>query len=139
MEEMNKVKILLKFPKALTSEPITYNLVKNYDLRINILKASVNFNIEGRLLIELEGLEKNIKRGISYLRQLGIKVNTDATSTEIDFDKCIGCGTCVAACEVGALYLDASQNNKLIFDAKKCMECMHCIKACPSRIIKSVF
>lgn len=134
---MNRVKILLMFPKKLTAEPVTYNLVKNYDLRINILKAQINYNIEGKLLIELEGTEKNIKSGIAYLKSLDIKVKKDGTSTVIGFDKCIGCGACVAACEVGALSLN--ENNKLVFDGSKCLECMLCIKACPQRIIKNVF
>jgi ABC-type methionine transport system ATPase subunit len=89
---MNKVKLLLLFPKQLTGEPITYNLVKNYDLKINILKAQINYNIEGRLLIELEGTEKNIKSGIAYLKSQNIKVKKDGSSSYIDFDKCIGCG-----------------------------------------------
>ncbi len=134
---MNKVKFLLMFPKKLTAEPITYNLVKKYDLMINILKAQVDYNIEGKLLIELDGTEKNIKNAIAYLKGLDIKVKKDGTSTLIDFEKCIGCGACVAACEMGALTLD--ENNKLIFDGRKCLECMLCIKACPQRIIKSVF
>ncbi|MFA0816593.1 MAG: NIL domain-containing protein [Anaerofustis sp.] len=134
---MNKVKLLLLFPKQLTGEPITYNLVKNYDLKINILKAQINYNIEGRLLIELEGTEKNIKSGIAYLKSQNIKVKKDGTSTYIDFDKCIGCGACVAACEVGALYMN--EENKLVFDTEKCLECMLCVKACPQRIIKNIF
>lgn len=134
---MNKIKLLLMFPKKLTAEPITYNLVKIYDLKINILKAQVDYNIEGKLLMEVEGAEKNIKNAIAYLKSLDIKVKKDGTNTLIDFEKCIGCGACVAACEVGALTLD--ERNKLIFDGRKCLECMLCIKACPQRIIKSVF
>lgn len=134
---MNKVKLLLMFPKKLTAEPITYNLVKKYDLMINILKAQVDYNIEGKLLIELEGTEKNIKNAIAYLKDLDIKVKKDGTSTFIDFDKCVGCGACVAACEVGALYLDEA--DKLVFDGSKCLECMLCIKACPQRIIRNLF
>lgn len=134
---MSKVKILLMFPKKYTAEPVTYILVKNHDLKVNILKAQIDYNIEGKLLMELEGSEKNIKSGITYLKSLDIKVKKDATSTLIDFDKCVGCGACVAACETGALVLDSS--NKLIFDGGKCLECMLCIKACPQRIIKNIF
>ena len=134
---MKKVKLLLMFPNTMTAEPITYNLVKKYDLRINILKAQINYNIEGRLLIELEGTEKNIAAAIAYLKEMDLKVKKDGTSTYIDFDKCIACGTCVSACVVGALYID--EEDKLIFDRSKCMECLLCVKACPQRIITNVF
>ena len=134
---MRKVKLLLTFPKNLTAEPVTYNLVKDFDLRINILKAHVNYNIEGRLLIELDGEEQNIIKGILYLQKTGISVVTEGTGTFVDFEKCISCGACVAACETGALSLD--KNNKLVFNGAKCLECMLCERACPQRIIRNVF
>jgi ferredoxin len=134
---MNKIKLLLLFPKQLTGEPVTYNLVKKYDLKVNILKAQVNYNIEGKLLFELEGTDANLRAAIKYLKDLGIKVRKDATSIDIDFDRCIGCGACIAACEVGALTMDA--DNHLQVDSSKCLECMLCIKACPQRIITNIF
>ncbi len=137
MTDIIKAKILLMFPKTLTADPVTYNLVKQYDLKPNILKAHVNFNIEGRLLMELEGTEKNIKAAIAYLKGLDIKVKRDGTSTIIDFDKCVGCGSCIAACEVGALSL--GDEGKIRFDGSKCLECMLCAKACPQRIIGNAF
>ena len=137
MAAAKKTKLLLMFPKELTGEPVTWVLVKEYDLKINILKASINYNIEGRLLIEVEGEPRKINEGIAYLKRSGIKVEKNGTSTLIDFDRCIGCGLCVAACETGALTLEPY--GKVQFSAEKCLECMLCVKACSQRIITNAF
>ena len=133
---MIKQKVMLSFPKNITKEPIAYVLVKDYDIRISILRANINYNIEGKLLLEIEGNEKQLADGIAYLKSLGIKVSMNATCIEIDYKKCVHCGACTAACTVHALSIIEGE---LIFDSNKCMECMLCQKACPKRIIKNMF
>lgn len=137
MAETKKIKLLLLFPKNLTAEPVTYTLVKKYDLKTNILKASINYNIEGSLLMEVEGEPAKVDEAIAYLRNININVTENGTSTLIEKEKCIGCGVCVAACETGALYLEPY--GKVCFNAPKCMECMLCVKACTQRIIHNAF
>lgn len=134
---MDKMKVLLIFPKNLTGEPITYILVREYDLRINILKAHVDYNIRGSLLMELEGTPENLRRGVSFLSEQGISVVENGTATSIDLDRCVACGACTAACETGALRIGT--DDLLHYDSEKCLECMLCVKACPQRIITDIF
>ncbi len=47
----------------------------------------------------------------------------------IDKDTCIGCGTCVDECPVGAITLN--DDGKAVIDAEKCVECGSCAGACP--------
>ncbi|MFZ7120558.1 MAG: NIL domain-containing protein [Eubacteriaceae bacterium] len=130
-----KKKVLLNFPRKLTGKPLTFNLIKKYELEINILKASIDYSIEGSLLLEINGIEENILMGIDYLKNNGVEVNVIENPININFDECVQCGTCVAACSVNALYMDHQW--KLEYDANLCMECMLCIKACPLRLIVS--
>ena len=130
-----KKKILLSFKSSLTGKPFSYNLIKEFNLEINILKASIDYNIEGLLLLEVQGIDKNIQKGIQYLIDNGVSVNTIENPINIDKNECVQCGTCIAACSVNALSMNT--DFELEYDGNLCMECMLCLKACPLRAIKS--
>ena len=134
---MKQMKIKLTFPRDLTAEPITYMLVKKFDISFNILKAHVDYKLEGTLLLGLEGEESNLRDAIEYLESTGIIVDLDGKSISIDTDKCVHCGACTAACAKGALVIN--DEYRLEYNSDKCIECMLCVRACPQRIIKNVF
>ncbi len=48
---------------------------------------------------------------------------------------CMGFGTCVAACEFGAIRIE---NGIAVVDPKKCKSCKKCVAACPRHIIEMV-
>ncbi|MCK7460696.1 MAG: NIL domain-containing protein [Sphingobacterium sp.] len=59
------------------NEPIVYRLVKDYDLKINILRAEVR-EVGGRLLMEVEGKAANIKEAARFLNEAqGRRSRTD--------------------------------------------------------------
>jgi len=39
---MHSEKVVLKFPPHIVREPIVYHLIKDYDLRVSIMRASIN-------------------------------------------------------------------------------------------------
>lgn len=132
---MMKRKVLLTFPSNLTDSPITYNLVKNYDLKFNILRAEIKYNVEGSLLLELDGEDSNISSGIKYLEGLGVKTDLIHTKVDRDEEACVHCGACTAVCMSGALSMDSAW--KVSFNEEKCLGCLLCIKACPLKVINA--
>lgn len=128
--------LLLSFPPSITGEPVTYTLIKKYDLKINILRASIDDNIEGSLFLEAEGLEEKMDSSIEYLKSKGIGVKIIKNLMKIDEDLCVNCGVCIAICEVDAFTMDENWN--VSFDKGKCLDCKLCIKACPTRAIISI-
>jgi len=46
-------------------------------------------------------------------------------------EKCIGCGNCVNACVVGAIFWDDESNKPVI-----CIHCGYCASFCPYGVIK---
>ncbi|MDW8044332.1 MAG: 4Fe-4S binding protein [Nitrososphaerota archaeon] len=46
-------------------------------------------------------------------------------------EKCIGCGNCVKACVIGAVFWDDESNKPVI-----CIHCGYCAKFCPYGVIK---
>ncbi len=66
---MIKKRFILNFPPESGDKPLSYHLVKDYDIRINILKAEVYPGKMGSLLLELQGKKENIEKGVDYLTQ----------------------------------------------------------------------
>lgn len=124
------IKVMLRFPPDLTGEPVTYKLIKDYDIIFNILHAEVAPGKKGRLTLELIGTPEDLEKGIAYLADSGIDVKVFTKSIIWNEDKCVHCGACTGVCPSGALYIDPS-SAKLTFDRQKCMVCELCTRACP--------
>ncbi|WP_448588966.1 NIL domain-containing protein [Thermodesulfobium sp.] len=132
--EKVKKKLILSFSPELAELPITYHLVKDFDLVVNILRAQISPEKEGRLMLEIEGERGKLERGISYLQSNKIRV--DSLEKELFHDKelCVNCGLCVGVCASRALILD--ENDELRFIKEKCVMCGICVKVCPRRAFK---
>jgi len=70
---MAKRLIKLTFPKDLIKKPITFQMAKKFDVMPNIRKARVTESV-GEMMLELEGTEANLQKGIQFLESRGIKV-----------------------------------------------------------------
>jgi hypothetical protein len=56
---MKKTRVVLSFPPSNVEEPVTYRLIKDYDLVVNILRASIDPGKQGRMVVELSGEESH--------------------------------------------------------------------------------
>ncbi len=128
-------KVVIRYPAEVVDQPIVYRLVKDYDLVFNILKARVFPRREGLLVLELCGTKENFDRGIHYLRDQGLKVESLSKSVKQNEEKCVHCGACIAFCPTEALHFD--QNSTMVlFDAEKCNGCEICVSGCPPRAME---
>jgi len=50
---------VLRFPKETSDRPFIYQLVKEYDIEFNILKADILLQREGVMILELKGNSKH--------------------------------------------------------------------------------
>jgi ABC-type methionine transport system ATPase subunit len=64
----------LTFPEALVQEPVIFNLGRNFDIVTNIRRANVEERF-GWVILEVEGTEDALARGIAYLREQGVQVD----------------------------------------------------------------
>ena len=63
----------MTYPPHLIKEPVIYTVAKEYNLVPNIRKARVTDTV-GEVILDFEGQEEDLDRGITYLTQQGITV-----------------------------------------------------------------
>ena len=136
---MTSKKIVLIFPKQKIDQPIVYHLIRDFNLVFNILKASITPDQEGHMVLELEGENSEIDKGIKYLKEQGVKIELLSKDIKVNWEKCIQCGACVAICPTGALYIKDRKTMEVGFDSDKCIACELCIRPCPPRAIEVHF
>jgi len=131
-------RIVLHFPKRIVERPIVCRLVRDYELEFNILKASITPEEEGLLVLELSGEQEEYDKGIRYLTETGVRIQSLSQNFIRNEERCTHCGACVTICPSGAFELDLA--TRLVdFHDEKCVACGLCIKACPPRAMEVHF
>ncbi len=126
---MKKTKVVLSFPPSNVEEPVTYRLIKDYDLVVNILRASIDPGKQGRMVVELSGEESQLSLAFNYLDKLGVSIEPLSQEIQHLEDRCTGCTACVPICPTGALDVDR-QSWKVSYDPEKCVVCLSCVDVC---------
>lgn len=132
-------KVLLFLPSTRVDKPIIYDLVKEFDLVVNIFRAKITPEEQGYLVLDLTGKNDKIEQSLVYLRSLGIKVDENNRGMIWDSQKCTHCGVCIAHCPTKALYIPDRATMKIVFNSDLCIECLNCIDTCPFNACSSIF
>jgi ferredoxin len=131
-------RIVLRFPRRMVDRPIVSRLVRDYNLDFNILKASVTPEEEGLLVVELSGKQADYDKGIRYLAETGVRIQSLSQDVTRNEERCTHCGACVTICPAGAFEVDPVTRLVNFYD-EKCLACELCIKACPPRAMELHF
>lgn len=129
--------VLLIFNPDVMYQPVIYRLAREFDLVFNILEAKILPRREGRLILELRGSPEDVERGVRYLREAGVDVESIADNISRDEDRCVHCGACTAVCRTGALSV-SRPTMEVAFAAQRCAACGQCETACPTRALSGV-
>ncbi len=126
---MKQMKLVFIFPENIVEEPVTYNLISEYGVRVNILRASIDPGKQGRMVVELSGEEIQISQGLNYLENVGVRVTPLGQNIQRLEDRCTSCTSCVPHCPTQALDVDRESWN-VSFDPEKCIVCFSCLETC---------
>lgn len=66
-------RVKLTYPVVLLSQPVIYQLIKQFDLITNILHAHVTPS-EGWLILDIEGEQEKVEGGLAWVTAQGIDV-----------------------------------------------------------------
>ncbi|MFH1504314.1 MAG: 4Fe-4S binding protein [Candidatus Omnitrophota bacterium] len=135
---MYSSKIVLHFPSSLVDKPIIYKLSKDYKLQFNILKAFVNPQEQGLMVLELKGDKKEFDRAINYLKKEKVKFQALSKDITRDENECVHCGLCISVCP-SAAFEASSKTREIIFHREKCIGCGLCVDVCPYKAMKVEF
>ncbi len=127
-------RVLLKFSEKIIEQPIISQVVLELKVPINIITAHIDSK-GGEVLAEVP--DQSLDAVLKAFRKKGATV-TLPKLIEVDKDKCISCGSCVALCPVEAIA--QTEDLSVVFEKEKCLgsTCSACVDACPARAIKSV-
>ncbi len=131
MKRVVSKNILLHYPKEHTEKPIISNLIKRYDLTVNISRARIGQDEEGTMVIEISGKKDDLDAGLNYLRDIGLSYKPISMIVQRVDDKCTHCSACTVVCPSGALVIENRASMEVIFKQDKCIGCGLCIPACP--------
>jgi ABC-type methionine transport system ATPase subunit len=68
-----KKRVKLTFPQQLIKEPVIFTMAKLFNVMPNIRRARVTETV-GEMILEIEGEDENLDKGIHWLKGKGIEV-----------------------------------------------------------------
>jgi len=71
---MGKQRVKFTFPRDLIKEPVIYQLGHRFKVVTNIRRADVRDNM-GWVVLELEGEDAEIRQGLQWVRDTGVRVD----------------------------------------------------------------
>lgn len=127
-------RVLLKFSERTVEQPIISKIIIDLKVPINLITAHVDSK-GGEVLAEVP--DESLDAVLKAFRKKGVTVSLPKL-IEVDMEKCLSCGSCIALCPVEAI--TPSGDLSIVFSKEKCLgsTCSACVDACPARAIKSV-
>ncbi len=135
---MVKKRVVLSFPPHMIDQAVTYRLIKDFDLMINILRARITPREQGRLVLEITGKKPALDAGINYLKDVGVQIQPLAQDIKWLEERCVHCTACVSICPTKALELDRNRM-EVSFKRDKCIACELCLPVCPYQAMEILF
>lgn len=134
---MTRKSAILHFEAALVEKPVLSGLIRNHDVTVNILQASISPDEAGTMFVQVEGEPGDVKRAFAYLGETGVRMVFPTKNLVWEEEKCTSCGACVAQCLPKALAVDEKTKRVSLADSL-CIACELCIPACPFGALESV-
>ncbi len=112
----------LSFSAGNYAKPITYHLVKDYDLKITILRAEISPQENGHLLIEAEGDEISLQNALQFLAREQVMA-APANKESLKETACLQCNTCPAATFSSAMVVNKKEWRQKKVHHNNCIIC----------------
>ena len=130
-----KTNLVLSYGADVVERPVMYNLIQQHHLVCNIIKAEMDGNKHGYLVLDVEGSDEDFAAALEYLKASHVTVNDVEERISWDKDICVQCGACTGVCPTTALSI-VDEDMGVVFHGEDCILCHSCLKACPFGALK---
>ena len=128
-------KIKIEFDEMNVQESVTYILATEFGLKPNVLKAEINGDSSGIMILILEGEKSAIETAISRLKNTGYEVSDLEKHITRNKDRCFSCGACMSLCPTKSFTFDPV-TWEVHLDIDTCIACGSCINSCPVKALR---
>lgn len=130
-----KKKYILEFIPQKVNFPLTYHLITEYGIYINILNAQVSAGQSSSLILEMGAHPDKMEQALNFIKREGISISSVENRVVFNEELCVHCGSCTAICNFDAIKLHPL-DKKVQFFPENCTACGLCVKACPLQLFK---
>jgi len=134
---MKETRVVLRFPETVVEAPITYHLIADFGVQVNILRASIDPGKQGMMVVALAGSDGQLAKAMDYLEQMHVRVDPLAEKIQHLEDRCTSCTSCIPHCPTQALQVDR-ETWKVSFNPDDCIVCLSCLDTCIYRAMSVV-
>lgn len=128
-------KFRIDFDESNVLESVTYTLVSEFNLRPNVLRADIDGDGSGFMLLSIVGEKDEIVKGMTHIRDIGFGVRELSGHIFHDYERCWSCGACVSLCPTKSIYHDP-ETMEVRLNTSTCIACGSCINACSVKAIQ---
>ena len=128
-------KFRIDFDESNVLESVTYTLVSEFNLKPNVLRADINGDGSGIMLLSIEGSKDDIINGMTHIREQGFGVKELKGHIFHDYERCWSCGACVSLCPTRSIYYEPD-TMEVRLNTGTCIACGSCINACSVKAIQ---
>ena len=122
------------FPERNIQDSVAYILVTKYNIEPSILRAEVDENGYGVLILRMKGEEGSISEAIKFLEGSGIIIDKLGKHITRDKNRCFSCGSCVSVCPTRSFSVDPV-TYEIHLNIETCIACGACLSACPTHAV----
>ena len=127
-------KFKFSFPEGNVQDSIVFSMVTEYKVEPSILRAEIDDNGCGVLILRLKGDDELIDRALEFAIKSGVVVNELGEHIVRNEKKCFSCGACVSVCPTKAFSFDPD-TFEVKLNIEKCVACGSCLSACSTHAV----
>ncbi len=127
-------KFKFSFPEGNVQDSIVFSMVTEYKVEPSILRAEIDDNGCGVLILRLKGDDELIDRALEFAIKSGVVVDELGEHIVRNEKKCFSCGACVSVCPTRAFSFDPD-TFEVKLNIEKCVACGSCLSACSTHAV----